>query len=147
MALDRDLAAAIAVTRFGLGAKPGELLAARGDPQGWLTAQIRPDLGADQPQPGAPTSAQRLIEFREYQQERQAAKQSGQNFDPVKFAARLIRQDAGADFQARVRLAAVTALAKMGADAKAAAKAIEAAKMDPDMRVREAARDALEKIQ
>jgi len=108
VALDRDLAAAIAVTRFGLGAKPGELLAARGDPQGWLTAQIRPDLGADQPQPGAPTSAQRLIEFREYQQERQAAKQSGQNFDPVKFAARLIRQDAGADFQARVRLAAVT---------------------------------------
>ena len=108
MALDRDLAAAIAVTRFGLGAKPGELSAARGDPQGWLTAQIRPALGADQPQAGPATSAQRLIEFRGYQQERKAAKQSGQTFDPVKFAGRLIRQDTGADFLARLKLAAAT---------------------------------------
>jgi len=107
LALDRDLAAAIAVTRFGLGAKPGELLAARDDPQGWLTAQIRPG-GADQPQANPPTSAQRVIEFREYQKQRQAAKLSGQVFDPVKFAGQLIRQDAGADFMARVKLAAST---------------------------------------
>ena len=108
MALDRDLAAAIAVTRFGLGAKPGELLAARGDPRGWMTAQIRPGLGADQPQAAPDTSAQRVIEFREYQQQRQAAKLSGQTFDPVKFAAQVIRKDTGADFLARLRLAATT---------------------------------------
>jgi uncharacterized protein (DUF1800 family) len=108
LTLDRDLAAAIAVTRFGLGAKPGELLAARGDPQGWLTAQIRPGLGADQPQVDPTTSAQRLIEFREYQKQRQAAKQSGQNFDPVKFAGQMIRHDTGTDFLARVQLAAAT---------------------------------------
>jgi uncharacterized protein (DUF1800 family) len=108
LALDRDLAASIAVTRFGLGARPGELLAARGDPRGWLTAQIRPDGGADQPRADPPTSAQRLIEFRDYQRQRQAAKQSGQNFDPVKYAARLIREDAGDDFQARVQLATAT---------------------------------------
>jgi uncharacterized protein (DUF1800 family) len=31
----------IAVLRFGLGARPGELSAAAGDPRGWLRAQIR----------------------------------------------------------------------------------------------------------
>jgi uncharacterized protein (DUF1800 family) len=108
MALDPDLAASIAATRFGLGARPGELLLARNDPQAWLIAQIRPGLGADLPLANSPTSAQRLIEFRQYEQERQAAKLAGQNFDPVKFAGRLIRQDAGADFLARVRLGADT---------------------------------------
>jgi uncharacterized protein (DUF1800 family) len=31
----------IAVLRFGLGARPGDLAAAAGDPRGWLTAQIK----------------------------------------------------------------------------------------------------------
>src|ERR1700722_12810238 len=31
----------IAVLRFGLGAQPGELTSAAGDPRGWLRAQIR----------------------------------------------------------------------------------------------------------
>src|SRR5271167_2413846 len=31
----------IAVLRFGLGARPGDLKAAAGDPRAWLTAQIR----------------------------------------------------------------------------------------------------------
>ncbi|MDP1988980.1 DUF1800 family protein [Phenylobacterium sp.] len=39
---DRDLQAAIAVTRFGLGGRPGEIAEARRDPQGFLKAQIRP---------------------------------------------------------------------------------------------------------
>ena len=108
MALDRNLATAIAVTRFGLGAKPGEMLVAKDDPRAWLLAQIRPQTGADLPEPDAPSSAQRVLEFRQYQQQRQAAKASGQNFDPVKFAARLIRDDAGQDFLARAKLAAVT---------------------------------------
>lgn len=47
---------------------------------------------------------------------------------------------------AEVRLVAVNALGAFGADAKAALKAIEAAKMDPDQRVREAARAAIEKV-
>ena len=45
---DPGLDAAIAVTRFGLGARPGELDEARGDPRGWLGAQIRRE-GADLP--------------------------------------------------------------------------------------------------
>jgi uncharacterized protein (DUF1800 family) len=37
-----SLPACIAVNRFGLGARPGELDAARGDPRGWLEAQLAP---------------------------------------------------------------------------------------------------------
>ena len=36
----QEIQAAIAANRFGLGAKPGELDLARGDPRGFLTAQI-----------------------------------------------------------------------------------------------------------
>ncbi len=51
-----DLEAAIAVTRFGLGARPGEIEAASANPRGFLKAQIRPE-GADQPQgPLAPSA-------------------------------------------------------------------------------------------
>jgi len=112
LAIDRDLKAAIAATRFGLGAKPGQLDACRTDPEGWLTAQIRPG-GADQPQANAPSSAQRLAEFRDYAAERKAEKQDGgidktNKADPVRMAARLLRDDTGADFLARVRLAAQT---------------------------------------
>lgn len=46
---DKALQAAVAVTRFGLGARPGELAAIGGDARGWLKAQIR-DAGADLPQ-------------------------------------------------------------------------------------------------
>jgi uncharacterized protein (DUF1800 family) len=109
LALDRDLAAAIAVTRFGLGAKPGQLMVVRDDPQAWLESQIRPATGADQPTEGAATSTERILEFRQYQRERQAARADGaEKFDPVKFAAKLIRDDTAADFLARVKLATST---------------------------------------
>ena len=42
----KSLDAAIAATRFGLGARPGEIAEAASDPRGWLAAQIRPE-GAD----------------------------------------------------------------------------------------------------
>ncbi len=45
---DRALNGAIAVTRFGLGARPGEIDEASHDPVGWLRAQIRRE-GGDQP--------------------------------------------------------------------------------------------------
>ena len=111
MALDRDLAASIAVTRFGLGAKPGEILVARDDPKAWLLAQVRPAIGADQPVEPPPNSAARLSEFREYQREKRDAKRDAQGnstFDPVKFATKVIVRDAGPDFLARANLAATT---------------------------------------
>ena len=45
-----SLEAAIAVHRFGLGARPGEIEAAEADPKTWLAAQI----GAPAEQPLAP---------------------------------------------------------------------------------------------
>ncbi len=109
MALDPDLAAAIAATRFGLGAKPGEIGAARSDPRGWLQAQISPAQGADQPDASMPNSSQRLLEFREYQREKKQAELARDTkFDPVKVVTGVIVKDLGSDFLARVRLAALT---------------------------------------
>ncbi len=51
---------AIAVTRFGLGARPGELATASADPRGWLRAQITPATGAEQPQGQLPDSRNRF---------------------------------------------------------------------------------------
>jgi uncharacterized protein (DUF1800 family) len=108
LAIDRDLKAAIAATRFGLGAKSGEIADARSDPQGYLTSQIRPE-GADQPQANPPSSAQRFSEFREYQQDRKQARAEGDpKSDPVKMAARMLRDDTGIDYLARMQLAART---------------------------------------
>ena len=50
---------AIAVTRFGLGARPGEIEAASADPRGWLLAQVRP-AGAAAPSGAWPTARDRL---------------------------------------------------------------------------------------
>ena len=57
-----DLNAAIAVTRFGLGTRPGEIAQAAPDPHGWLKAQICHE-GADQPQTplGAPFPDSRAL--------------------------------------------------------------------------------------
>ena len=108
MTIDRDLGAAIAATRFGLGAKAGEIDAARRDPRGYLIGQIRPE-GADQPEANAATSVQRFGDVRAYQAERKAAKQAGDpKTDPVRQAAQLLRRDTGADFMARLQLAAAT---------------------------------------
>src|SRR5262245_21027014 len=38
---------AIAATRFGMGARPGEIAAASSDPRGWLKAQIKVDAGGN----------------------------------------------------------------------------------------------------
>jgi uncharacterized protein (DUF1800 family) len=113
--IDRDMKAAIAVTRFGLGGRTGEIDQARSDPEGFLRAQIRPQ-GADLPAGEGETSAQRIAELRAFRQTRRDARPDGagrnagtpdtQDRDPVKMARRLLRDDTGADFLARARLAA-----------------------------------------
>lgn len=103
-----DMMAAIAVTRFGLGARPGEIAAARRDPRGFLTDQIRPE-GADQPQADADSSAQRLSGFRDYQLDKRDAKADGQlKSDPVRDAQKMLREQTAADFLARAQLGAAT---------------------------------------
>ena len=101
-----DLEASIAVTRFGLGARPGEIELARSDPRGFLRAQIRTAGVAG---PAGPRSDERLGELQTYQQQRKLARQDGDaKSDPVKMAAKMLRDDAGDDFLGRVRLAATT---------------------------------------
>jgi uncharacterized protein (DUF1800 family) len=113
---DRDLDAAIAVTRFGLGARPGEMDEVRRDPQGWLRAQVRPE-GADQPATSGARSQERIAEYREFQQDKKAAKadaagkdaaQVSDARDPVKRVQRLLRDETGGDFAGRAQLAATT---------------------------------------
>lgn len=113
-AADRDLKAAIAATRFGLGARPGEIAEAARDPQGWLKAQIRPE-GADLPKSNGESAAKRIADLRDFQQQRREMKQEAADKtatrearDPVKMAQKLLREDTAQDFLARVQLGAST---------------------------------------
>lgn len=107
-----DMMAAIAATRFGLGARPGEIAAAQGDPRGFLLAQIRSE-GAEQPKGDGQISAQRLAEFRDYEETKRAAQaaQTGTGDpkpDPVKEGQKMLRDQIEGDFLARAQLGAST---------------------------------------
>lgn len=115
-----DLKPAIAVTRFGLGARPGEIASAAHDPRGWLTAQIRPS--------GAPVlqtedGGDRLVALRRFQlarrDERQARRQdvddngaqtaqAERDRNAAEAGRMFLRENVGKDFLARARLAATT---------------------------------------
>lgn len=118
--------AAIAVTRFGLGARPGELAAASADPQGWLRAQIRSE-GADLALANTDLSAERVIAYREFRMTAQQARQErremeaeakpGQSMeeaamaperDPAQILRRQIREGTAVDFLTRAQLGAST---------------------------------------
>jgi uncharacterized protein (DUF1800 family) len=103
-----DLNASIAVTRFGLGARPGEIERAKSDPRGYLLNQITPK-GAAPARPGAPDSAERLADLRAFQQLRKTARMEGDpKSDPVRMAQTGLKEDAEGDFLARARLGAAT---------------------------------------
>ncbi len=59
---------AVAVGRFGFGARPGELARASIDPRGWLKAQITP-AGADQPPGSLPASRDRWAVYMAFRAE------------------------------------------------------------------------------
>lgn len=129
MATSRELKAAIATNRFGLGARPGEIDEARSDPEGYLLAQIQAG-GADQPQYNPMPSWDRINQFRDFQQERrQGRRQQAEagappaprpgrrtnandptppGRDPVQIAGRMIREGTAVDFLARFRMGART---------------------------------------
>jgi uncharacterized protein (DUF1800 family) len=69
------LQAEIAVLRFGLGARPGELAAAAGDPRGWLTEQTEGPVLRAGNTPLAP-SDQIFTELLEARDERRVAKRA-----------------------------------------------------------------------
>ena len=62
----KDIAAAIAANRFGLGARPGELDGVAKDPAGWLKQQLKgapPVLSGDGLEPSSETLA-KVLELR-----------------------------------------------------------------------------------
>jgi len=106
--------AAVAVTRLGLGARPGEIDRVAADPRGWALGQIRAE-GAPQPSGAAVSTAERMEAFLAYQASgtgrREAAAPRGAP-DPTAQAARQARQaarraiteDTARSFLDRVRL-------------------------------------------
>ncbi|VXB74187.1 DUF1800 family protein [Brevundimonas sp. G8] len=130
--------AAIALTRLGLGASPGEIDRVAADPRGWATAQIRPQ-GAPQPSGQFADTGQRVAQYVDYQsdagqvrRDRRAAPQVGAtpasvaaetaqtapapDTDPDAVARREARQaarreitqDTAQEFLARAQLSATT---------------------------------------
>lgn len=76
-----EVQAAIAVTRFGLGAIPGEIAAVANDPKGWLTAQISTS-GAPQPTGDLPSTRAQLAAFQAYQGDRRARRRDRRESAP-----------------------------------------------------------------
>ena len=105
MSIDPNLGASIAVTRFGLGARPGEIDAARADPKGYLKAQIRAS-GADQPPGTFQSSAAHFVAVRDYQMQRRQNLKAG--VDPVQEALKQIRATSQPEFLGRAQLGAQT---------------------------------------
>ena len=105
---DPRLEAAIATTRFGLGARPGELAAVQADPQGWLRAQITP-AGADLPRDarGQPLpSAQE--DYQAFLASRAAEKAAGTDQDDRHAAVQPLHDASGAEVLARAQLGTAT---------------------------------------
>jgi uncharacterized protein (DUF1800 family) len=102
-----DIAAAIAVTRFGLGARPGEIEAAAADPKGFLKAQIRPE-GADQPEGRLAPSSENIAVFQGLRRERRELKGDADAAEELKQVQAQIRDIAIQEMAARGRLAATT---------------------------------------
>ena len=65
MALN-SMTAAVALNRFGLGARPGEMAAVRPDPRGWLHQQLRPETALPAPMAALPSTVDDLGAFRKW---------------------------------------------------------------------------------
>ena len=106
-----SLEAAIACTRFGLGARKGEIETAANAPRDWLRSQLSETAYAAFPSAALKSSDQLLTELLEARAERQRAKRSGKD-----------EQDAGAEIRQRVRTALrseITARSQFGANTSA----------------------------
>ncbi|MBM3546686.1 MAG: DUF1800 domain-containing protein [Alphaproteobacteria bacterium] len=88
----------IAASRFGLGARPGDLGRIKGDPQGWLLAQLD---GGSETTEGVGRSAERLKLFFD-------ARGSGGDAALIELYRKEYRQGFTADVGARTRRAAAT---------------------------------------
>ncbi len=101
--------AAIAVNRFGLGARPGEIAACSADPRGWLLSQLKgtPPVIAD---PGLKNTATMMATIDQARaQNRQAKAQSnGQAANALVKLGEIYRPEYVAEVTARLQLAVAT---------------------------------------
>ena len=105
---DPSLDGAIAVTRFGLGARPGEIEAAAADPQGWLRSQIRAE-GADIPaMPDGRAAPSAQDNYRTLVTARASEKAAGDDPLARKAALQPLHDAADSEVLGRMQLAAVT---------------------------------------
>jgi uncharacterized protein (DUF1800 family) len=102
-----DLTAALAVTRFGLGARPGEIAKARPNPKAWLKSQITAPA-APQPDGKLEDSATRFIAYRQYRQTGKNLKLAAGNGTPQELMNRQQVIGAGDELLARAQLASKT---------------------------------------
>ncbi|GAW41348.1 hypothetical protein SH203_01752 [Brevundimonas sp. SH203] len=107
--------AAVALTRLGLGARPGEIARVAADPRGWAMAQIRRQ-GAPRPPGDLPDTTERLGQYFDYQSAARAPAPGAGAVDPAAEARREARQAARRDivqdtaqaFLSRAQLGAAT---------------------------------------
>ena len=64
----------IAVTRFGLGARPGDFSNVSGDPRGWLENQLQPRFAQNPALDSLPSTMDAVQHMREDNQMKQQAK-------------------------------------------------------------------------
>lgn len=96
--------ATLALTRFGMGAGPGDLSRVASDPAAWLAAQI--DAGAPGLDGDLDTGRERIERFNAYQA--QGAPRDDATREARQTRRRAIVQDTNQEFLARTRLAAET---------------------------------------
>ena len=83
MAIDQDKAAHVALNRFGLGARAGDLASARSDPRGFLRAELDAPRIADLTAGDLPSSVRALQDLFEFQEgQRIAREQNGLALKP-----------------------------------------------------------------
>jgi len=102
---EQTLNAAIALTRFGMGAGPGEIETVAADPRGWLEAQVRPG-GAPQPAGAFASSAERVRDFEAYRMAGQAQTQAA--FDARRESRQALARETGQAFVSRAAHGATT---------------------------------------
>jgi uncharacterized protein (DUF1800 family) len=91
----------IAVLRFGLGARPGELAAAGADPRGWLRAQTQGEQPRAGSSPLAP-SEEIFASVLAAREEHQMLKREGSSDEQIKAAANALREAYQPHYRAQV---------------------------------------------
>lgn len=118
-----SLHATIAVNRFGLGARPGDVEAVAHDPKGWLRAQLTPELRLPAPLAALPSTLDDLSAFGKWTAEL-ARKGRAQGLDPATMAPRADGRSMGAMVQAEAG-APMIAAEPAGAGTPAAGLSVE----------------------